>query len=136
VSARRVAGLVAALVLAGCTGAGAGSQASESRREVRAPIVRVTLRVAESHPPQYFADIVSALPDGCARFSRFSVRRDGAIVFVDVFNTVPADETLMCSMIYGEHESVVPLGSDFRPGVHYTLEVNGTRQRLTSGDGV
>jgi hypothetical protein len=71
---------------------------------------------------------VSALPDGCTRFERFAVRREGAGVFVEVFNTVPADRSVMCTMIYGEHESAVPLGSDFRPGASYTLDVNGTRQ--------
>jgi hypothetical protein len=130
VSARLGLALLAALALASCVGAGAGdrSHAGESRTEVRAPIVRVALRVAESHPPQYFADVVSALPDGCTRFERFAVRREGAGVFVEVFNTVPADRSVMCTMIYGEHESAVPLGSDFRPGASYTLDVNGTRQ--------
>jgi hypothetical protein len=98
-------------------------------REVLAPIVRVALRVAESAPPQYFADVVSALPDGCTRFSRYAVSRDGERVRVEVWNTVPAEAT-MCTMIYGEHESAVPLGSDFRPGVTYTLDVNGVEQRF------
>lgn len=134
--------LLAALALASCAGAEPAQPAAEpvqpaaepmqpaaaGRTEVRAPIVRVVLRVAESHPPQYFADVVSALPDGCTQFARFAVRREGDVVFIDVFNTVPADPTTMCTMIYGERESTVPLGSDFRPGVKYTLDVNGTRQ--------
>ena len=40
----------------------------------------------------------------------------------------------MCTMIYGERETAVPLGSDFRHGATYTLDVNGTRQRFF-GDG-
>ena len=135
-SARRAPGLLAALVLASCAataGDGSPARAGDARTEVRAPIVRVSLRVAESHPPQYFADVVSALPDGCTRFARASVRRGAGVVFVDVFNTVPADPTLMCTMLYGEHESAVPLGSDFRPGARYTLDVNGTRQPFVGG---
>lgn len=127
--------LLAALALASCAGAEPAQPAAEpvqpaaaGRTEVRAPIVRVALRVAESHPPQYFADVVSALPDGCTQFARFAVRREGDVVFIDVFNAVPADPTTMCTMIYGERESAVPLGSDFRPGAKYTLDVNGTRQ--------
>ena len=135
-SVRLLAGVLAALALASCAGAEPATPHAESRTEVRAPIVRVALRVAESHPPQYFADIVSALPDGCAHFARLTVRREGDVVFVDVFNTVPADRSVMCTMIYGEHESTAPLGSNFRPGATYTLDVNGTRQPFRSGDGV
>jgi hypothetical protein len=131
-SAKLVPGLLAALVLASCPWAGTGSHTGESRTEVRAPIVRVVLRVAESHPPQYFADVTSALPNGCTRFARFSVRREGDGIFVEVFNTAPADRMVMCTMLYGEHESAVPLGSDFRPGARYTLDVNGTRQSFVA----
>jgi hypothetical protein len=128
VTRNALAALLAALALASCAGAEPAPPAAAGRTEVRAPIVSVALRVAESHPPQYFADVVSALPNGCTQFARFAVRREGDVVFVDVFNTVPADPTVMCTMIYGERESAVPLGSDFRPGAAYTLEVNGTRQ--------
>jgi hypothetical protein len=126
--------LLAALALASCAGAEPAPPAAESRVEVRAPIVSVALRVAESHPPQYFADVVSALPNGCTQFARFTVRREGDVVFVDVFNTVPGDPSVMCTMIYGERETAVPLGSDFRPAATYTLDVNGTRQPFL-GDG-
>jgi hypothetical protein len=122
-----LAALLAALALASCAGAEPAPPAAAGRTEVRAPIVSVALRVAESHPPQYFADVVSALPNGCTQFARFAVRREGDVVFVDVFNTVPADPTVMCTMIYGERESAIPLGSDFRPSATYTLDVNGTR---------
>jgi hypothetical protein len=106
--------------------------AEPGEREVRAPIVRVTLRTAESHPPQYFADVVSALPDGCTHFARFAVRREGNVVLVDVLNTVPSDSATMCTMIYGEKESTVPLGSEFESGSAYTLDVNGSRQRFVA----
>ena len=125
--------LLAALALASCAGAEPAQPAGAGRTEMRAPIVSVALRVAESHPPQYFADVVSALPNGCTQFARFTVRREADVVFVDVFNTVPADPTVMCTMIYGERETAVPLGSDFRPGARYTLDVNGTRQPFVGG---
>jgi hypothetical protein len=119
---------VGAATLASCVASAPGSSAPQGTREVRAPIVRVALRVAESLPPQYFADLVSALPDGCTRFARAEVRRGGRTVFVDVFNHVPSDGTTLCTMIYAEQESAVPLGSDFESGASYTLDVNGTRQ--------
>ncbi len=126
--ARAGSSFLAALVLASCAAAQPASPVSERRIEVRAPIVRVAVRVAESYPPQYFADVTSALPDGCTRFARFTVRRTGDVMLVEVFNTVPADRGALCTMIYGEHESAVPLGSDFRPGTTVALDVNGTRQ--------
>jgi hypothetical protein len=130
VSTKFVSRLLAALAFASC--AGAGGHADESRTELRAPIVRVSLRVAESQPPQYFADVVSALPDGCTRFARAAVRPEARSVFVDVFNSVPSDGATMCTMIYGEKESAVALGSDFEPGATYTLDVNGTRQTFVA----
>ena len=123
--------LVAALVgsmFASC----AGAQEAASRVEVRAPIVRVAVRVAESFPPQYFADVTSALPDGCTEFARFAVRREASTVFVDVFNTRPAGSEVACTMIYGEKQIAVPLGSDFAPGATYSLDVNGTREAFVA----
>ena len=130
-TARLALALLAALALASCAGVARG-QADAGGTEVRAPIVRVAVRVAESQPPQYFADVVSALPDGCTRFARIALRREGRSVYVDVFNRVPSDPTTLCSMLYGEHESAVPLGSDFEPGASYTLDVNGTRQTFVA----
>jgi hypothetical protein len=102
------------------------------RAEVRAPIVRVSVRVAESFPPQYFADVISGLPDGCTEFGRYAVRRERFTVFVDVFNTRPASSDVACTMIYGEKETAVPLGSGLTPGATYTLDVNGTREAFVA----
>jgi len=124
---RRPAPLAIALLLLACSARATPPQPDPGRVELRAPIVRVSLRVAESFPPQYFADVTSALPDGCTRFARFALRREDAVVYVDVFNTRPRDEDAMCTMIYGEHESAIALGSDFAPGRSYTLDVNGTQ---------
>lgn len=126
---RALAAWLVAVSLASCASAGG---VEEGRREARAEIVGVSLRVAESHPPQYFADVTSALPNGCTQFSRTAVRRAADVVFVDVFVTVPADPGAMCTMIYGEHDSAVALGSDFRPGARYVLDVNGTRQEFVA----
>jgi hypothetical protein len=121
-----------ALLLCACAAHATPPQPEPERIEVRAPIVRVSVRVAESFPPQYFADVTSALPDGCTHFARFAVRREGSTVYVDVFNTRPRSEDVMCTMIYGEHESAVPLGSDLTPGATYTLDVNGTRESFVA----
>jgi hypothetical protein len=112
--------------------AAAAGTASTARVEVRAPIVRLSVRVAESFPPQYFADVTSALPDGCANFARTALRREGDDVFVDVLNTRPSRDDMACTMIYGEHETAVALGSDFVPGKTYTVDANGTRESFTA----
>jgi hypothetical protein len=126
-TARRSTPLAIALLLLACGARATPPQPDPERVELRAPIVRVSVRVAESFPPLYFADVTSALPDGCTRFARFAVRRGESVVYVDVFNTRPRSGDVMCTMIYGEHESAVPLGSDFVPGRSYTLDANGTR---------
>jgi hypothetical protein len=105
---------------------------ADARREVRAPIVRVAVRVAESFPPQYFADVTSALPSGCAQFARADVRREGETIFVDVFNSEPARDDIACTMIYGEHESALALGGDFVSGTTYTIDANGTRESFVA----
>ncbi|MEZ4332757.1 MAG: hypothetical protein R3F35_13430 [Myxococcota bacterium] len=100
-----------------------------ARSEVRATIVRVALRIAESHPPQVFVDVVSALEDGCTRFARTAVHREGDHVRIEVFNTRPAAGAgIACTMIYGEHETTVALGSDFVAGETYVVDVNGKVQ--------
>jgi len=105
---------------------------AEARSEARATIVRVSVRIAESFPPQYFADITSALENGCARFSRAVTRREETTVFVDVFHTRPSDPNVACTMIYGEEETAVALGSEFSAGTTYTLDVNGTRETFVA----
>jgi hypothetical protein len=103
--------------------------ANDARVEVRAPIVRVSVRLGEpSVPRQYFADITSALPDGCARFARADLRRAGDVLLIDVFNTRPVSDDTACPMIYGEQETAVALGSELESGKTYTLDVNGTRE--------
>jgi hypothetical protein len=124
---RRSTPLPIALLLLACAAGATPPQPDPARVELRAPIVRVSVRVAESFPPQYFADVTSALPDGCTQFARFALRREGSTVYVDVFNTRPRSGDVMCTMLYGEHESAVPLGSDFAQGATYTLDANGTR---------
>jgi hypothetical protein len=101
--------------------------------EVPAPIVSVNVSIAESFPPQYFVEVVSAQPDGCHRFSRYEVARDGTTVRIDVYNTRPEDlSVVLCTMIYGETTSNVALGSDFESGVEYTLEVNDVTHTFTA----
>ncbi len=101
--------------------------------EVLAPIESVEVLTAPSATsPQYFVLVLSGLPSGCASFSHYDVIRDGTTVRIEVFNTVPAPgELIACSMIYGTVETSIPVGSDFDPGVTYTVEVNDFTTEFT-----
>lgn len=101
-------------------------------KTVPAPIDELDLAVMESYPPQYLLRIVSGLPSGCAEFSHSDVERDGDTIKVTIWNTVPADDTVPCTMIYGMHESSVNLGSDFESGSEYTVYVNDQRITFTA----
>ena len=90
-----------------------------------APIGRVEIDVAESFPPQYFVDIVSGLPNGCARFGSIETSRSGDTIRLVVVNVVPHPRSrVACTMIYGTVQHHVALGTDFEPGRTYTVVVN------------
>ena len=101
--------------------------------ETPAPIVAVELLIAESYPPQYFVAVSSAQPDGCHRFSRFEVTRNGTEIEIAVWNTVPENlAVVLCTAIYGQTETSVAIGSDFEPGETYTISVNGEQQSFVA----
>ena len=95
--------------------------------KVPAPIESVEIIVAESFPPQYFAHVVSGLPNGCVEFYGYEETREGNTVTITVTNLEPApsNNTLACAAIYLTHEAGVALGTDFMSGETYTLKVNG-----------
>ena len=100
--------------------------------EAPAPIDGLTINVAESFPPQYMLVIESGLPNGCATFGTYDVKRDGDTVSVSVTNNVPADPNTPCDMSYGTVETTVNLGSDFEPGAEYTVLVNDKSTTFTA----
>lgn len=96
-----------------------------SLHNVLAPIDSVEVRVAESFPPQYFLDIVSGLPGGCAQFDRYEVDRTDNEITVTVWNLEPLSASgVICTLIYGTVEHAIALGSDFQSGMTYTVHVN------------
>ena len=93
--------------------------------KVPAPIESVEIIVAESFPPQYFALVVSGLPNGCVEFYGYEEARSGHAITITVTNREPApSEPVACTAIYLTHELSVPLGTDFQPGETYTVKVN------------
>jgi hypothetical protein len=116
----------AAAMLAGCAAERvAGDAGTVARREVPAPIESAELVVRESSPPQVAVRITSGLPSGCARFARIEVARGDTRVEISVWNSVPADDSVVCTMIYGTAANVAELGSGLVPGRSYDVEING-----------
>jgi hypothetical protein len=131
------------LFLAACAGPDAGKpavgeQKSEpsaaappsmaARKEALAPIESAEIIVRESSPPQYALRVVSGLPSGCAKFGRIEVKRQEAVFEVTVWNTVPANSDVMCTMIYGTADHTANLEGEFKPGQTYTVRVNGEQK--------
>jgi len=100
--------------------------------EVLAPIDGVEILVAESFPPQYFAEIESGLRNGCARFDRYEVEREGETITITVTNLEPADKDIACTEEYRTVMSNVPLGSDLDPGRTYTVLVNDVTETFVT----
>ena len=82
-----------------------------------ARIDSVEIAVAESWPPQYFAQVVSVQPDGCHAFDGYTVDREDRAIRIEVLNRVPANlDELACTLAITMTESNIPLGTDFEPG--------------------
>ena len=99
---------------------------------IEAPILEADVLIRESFPPQYAVVVVSELPNGCHQFEGVSMERSGTEIAITVSNRVPADPNPVCTMIYGTHEEVVELGTNFEPGVEYTVTVNDRTLSFTA----
>jgi hypothetical protein len=121
------------LMLAGCTQAQppepAPSQATgaavRDRKEVLAPIESADVLIRETFPVQYALHIVSGLPSGCASFHRLEIDRRDSAIYAKVWNTVPTDPSVACTMIYGTKDNTSVLAGDFKSGKKYDVYVNG-----------
>lgn len=91
------------------------------------PIESVEVTALESAPPQYELRVVSGLPkgSGCSRFNGYEVRRaDPTQIEVAITHHEIADPSTFCTTDYPIAETSIPLGSDFEPGLEYTVSVN------------
>jgi hypothetical protein len=113
-----LAGLM--LAVAAC---GNGS-AKTTTEHVLSPIDAAEIRTAESFPPQYFLDVTSGLPSGCAKFDRYDLDRSEDGITVSVWNIVETPEDGACTAVYGQVEHHIALGSNFQSGNTYTVHVN------------
>ncbi len=94
------------------------------------PIQRVSVVTLKGAPLQYELRVVSALPLGsrCSKFNGYEVRRaDPTRIEVDVTHHAVADRAIRCTKDYPLVETSIPLGSDFEPGLEYTVSVNSDK---------
>ncbi len=99
---------------------------------VPAPIESITIEIAESFPVQYFLVVTSGLPNGCAEFDDYEMHREGASIFVNLTNLIPADKNIACIEIYRTVETRIALGTDLAPGMVHTVDVNGKIETFTT----
>jgi hypothetical protein len=84
-------------------------------------VTGVDVRIAESFPPQGFAEVTGVLGDGCTEALEPTVQRDGDVITVTILSQRPRD--VICTMIAKEYRETVALGA-LEPGKQYTLRVN------------
>ena len=126
-------GLVVGLAAFACTPRTESGGTTGDRRVVDAPIDGIDILVRESFPPGYTAHITSGLPSGCAQFDKAEITgRDNNTITIRVTNTIPDDDDVACTAIYGYHESNVDLGQDFVSGQTYTVKVNSETETFTA----
>ena len=92
------------------------------------PIENADVVILESDPVQYQLRVVFGMPkgSGCSQFNGYEIRRKEANrIYVVVTHHQVADPNVVCTADYPTVETYVPLGSDFDPGVEYTVIVNG-----------
>jgi hypothetical protein len=120
--------VVGALASALAVGCGSGGDEEDNNSQdytlVAAPIDDLDLQIRESFPPQYALRVVSGLPNGCHEYDSYELTRDGTKINIRVLNRVPSDPNVICTQVYGQHEEIIDLGSDFEAGTEYTVEVN------------
>lgn len=104
----------------------------DDRRAVEAPIDGLDVLTLESFPPQYMLHVQAGLPSGCAEQYGSEVERVDDVITVTVLNTIPADENVACTMIYGMYEFNLNLGSDFESGETYRVKVNDQEITFTA----
>ena len=95
-------------------------------------IESVEVETLESSPPQYQLRVVSGMPKGssCSQFNGYEIRRrEPNRIDVAITHHQVADPFVACTADYPVVETIVPLGSDFEPGVEYTVSVNSETTR-------
>lgn len=97
-----------------------------------APIEAAEITVLESSPPQYVVKVVYGLRNGCVKPAGFEVQRFNRAIAVKVNVEEPTDVNAVCTQVYATSTHEVNLGSDFKRGESYRVEVNGKPVAFTA----
>ncbi len=97
-------------------------------RTAVAPIEAIDVIWSDTAPRQYWVDVTSGLPDGCARFGGIQVARAGTTITLTVTNLTSAAPNRACTQLYGYVSTTVALGTDFTSGTRYTIRANDTQE--------
>ena len=95
---------------------------------VESPIEDVENMVLEGDPREFQLRIVSAMQHGssCSQFNGYEIRRsESNSIDIIVTHHYVAAKNVICTTDYPIVETIVPLGSEFEPGMEYTVSVNG-----------
>lgn len=123
-----LAALMAVFLLGACATGGEESDTGEAhRKRVAAPIESAELVVLDTSPYRYGVRIVSGLPSGCAESGNIDLEHRGEIIVVRVWNTMPADDRIPCTMIYRTTRDLVDLGDTLESGRTYHVRINDQR---------
>ena len=91
------------------------------------PIESWEVVTPESAPPRHQLRVVSGMPRGsrCSQFNGYEIRRtEPDRIDVVITHHQVADPMVICTADFPIVETTVPLGSDFEPGIEYTVSVN------------
>lgn len=100
------------------------------RQTVLAPIDGLAVNHVDGPAPRYVVNVLAGLPSGCAQRDSHTVARAGDVVTITVLNSMPPGNPI-CTMIYGQYELNVDLGSAFTRGTTYTVRVNDKTTTFT-----
>ena len=100
------------------------------------PIESMEVATLESAPPRRQLYVVSGMPKGssCSQLNGYEIRRrESNRIDVAITHHQVADPLAICTADYPIVETIVPLGSDFEPGMEYTVSVNSETTRSFVG---
>ena len=91
------------------------------------PIELAEIRSRAGAPGEYELLVVSGMSNGssCSQFNGYEIRRsESGKIEVRITHHEVSDPMAVCTADYPIVETTVPMGSNFEPGVEYTVVVN------------
>jgi len=114
-------------VAGGGTNGGGAGEPSGNLEIKPIQIESVDVRIAESYPPQLFADVTGWVGDGCTVAREPEITREGNTITVTILSERERDA--ICTQILMGYQKSIALGS-VEPG-EWTVKVNDYVQTVT-----